>query len=169
LREPDATITGRCAMISNTTAPAASAIADTAVHASLTVPCEARHVRAVRDFVGKTLGHGPCPEIPILLASELATNSVRHSSSRLGGDMTVTVSADPDGTIRIGVADAGGLSMPVLRSGRNDSETGRGLHLVDDLSAQWGYQIEPDGGLNTWFEVRPAAGTPTDQHLDGMR
>jgi hypothetical protein len=83
--------------------------------------------------------------------------------------MTVTVSTDPKGAIRVEMADAGGLSMPALQGGRNGwAESGRGLRLVDDLSARWGYQIEPDGGLVTWFEVRPAAGTPAgQQHPDG--
>jgi hypothetical protein len=155
---------------SNMTAPAASATSDTVFQASLTVPCEAGQVHAVREFVGKTLGDDPCPEIPVLLASELATNSVLHGSTRLGGNMTVTVAGDPDGTIRVEVADAGGLSVPALQDGRDGwAESGRGLYLVDDLSARWGYRIEPDGGLVTWFEVRPAAGTPTAQYLDGRR
>jgi anti-sigma regulatory factor (Ser/Thr protein kinase) len=155
---------------SNTTAPAASTTADTAIQASLTVPCEAGQVHAVREFVGQALGDDPCPEIPVLLASELATNSVLHGSTCLGGNMTVTVSGDPDGTIRVEVADAGGSSVPALQGGRDGwAESRRGLHLVDDLFAQWGYRIEPDGGLVTWFEVRPAARTPTDQHRHGRR
>lgn len=155
---------------SNMTAPAASTTADTAFQASLTVPCEAEQVHAVRKFVGKTLGDDPCPEIPVLLASELATNSVLHGSTRLGGNMTVTVAGDPDGTIRVEVADAGGLSVPALQDERDGwAESGRGLHLVDDLSAQWGYRFEPDGGLVTWFEVRSAAGTLADQLPDGRR
>ena len=154
---------------SNTTAPVASTTADTAIRASLTVPCEAGQVRAVRQFVGETLGDDPDAEIPVLLASELATNSVIHSSSRLGGNMTVTVSGGLDGTVRVEVADAGGLALPALRGGRDGwTENGRGLQLVGDLSAQWGYRIEPDGGLVTWFEVPPVR-TPADQHLDGRR
>ena len=111
-------------------------------------------MRAVREFVGETLGGHPCAEVPVLLASELATNSVLHSSSRIGGTMTVTVSGVPDGAVRVEVADAGGLSVPVPRGGPDRwDEGGRGLHLVGDLSARWGYRIEPDGGLVTWFEV----------------
>jgi anti-sigma regulatory factor (Ser/Thr protein kinase) len=86
---------------------------------------------------------------------ELAANSVLHSSSRLGGTMTVTVSGALDGTVRVEVADAGGLSVPVLRGGPDGCrENGRGLRLVADLSARWGYRTEADGGLVTWFEVR---------------
>ena len=137
-----------------TPAHAAGAAAGTAIRACLTVPCEARQVRAVREFVGETLGDDPCAEVPVLLASELAANSVLHSSSRLGGTMTITVSGVPDGTVRVEVADAGGPSVPVPRGGSGGcGESGRGLHLVGDLSARWGYRIEADGGLVTWFEV----------------
>jgi anti-sigma regulatory factor (Ser/Thr protein kinase) len=142
-------------MTSTTTpAHAAGATAGTAIRTGLTVPCEAGQVRAVREFVGEALGDHPCAEVPVLLASELATNSVLHSSSRFGGNMTVTVYGVPDGTVRVEVADAGGLSVPVRRGGPDRwDECGRGLHLVGDLSARWGYRIEPDGGLVTWFEV----------------
>ena len=137
-----------------TPAHAAGAAAGTAIRACLTVPCQARQVRAVREFVGETLAGHPCAEVPVLLASELAANSVLHSSSRLGGTMTVTVSGVPDGTVRVEVADAGGPSVPVLRGGPGGcGESGRGLHLVGDLSARWGYRVEADGGLVTWFEV----------------
>jgi anti-sigma regulatory factor (Ser/Thr protein kinase) len=154
---------------SNTTVSAASTTAGVAIQASLTVSCEAGQVHAVREFVGETLGDDPYAEIPVLLVSELATNSVLHSSSRLGGNMTVTVCGDMDGTIRVEMADAGGLSVPALQGGRDGwAESGRGLQLVRELSARWGYRIEPDGGLVTWFEVPPAA-TPTDQQLDGRR
>jgi anti-sigma regulatory factor (Ser/Thr protein kinase) len=142
-------------MTSTTTpARAVGATAGTAIRACLTVPCEAGQVHTVREFVGETLGDHPCAEIPVLLASELAANSVLHSSSRSGGNMTVTVSSVPDGAVRIEVADAGGLSVPALR-GESDGwdENGRGLHLVGKLSARWGYRTEPDGGLVTWFEV----------------
>jgi anti-sigma regulatory factor (Ser/Thr protein kinase) len=139
---------------SKTTAPAPSTTAQPVIRASLTVSCEASQVRAVRKFVNETLGDNPCPELPILLASELATNSVLHSSSRFGGSMTVTVTVDPDGTIRIEMADAGGLSVPTIQDGLDgEAESGRGLHLVGNLSERWGCRIDPDGSQATWFEL----------------
>jgi anti-sigma regulatory factor (Ser/Thr protein kinase) len=139
---------------SKTAASAASTTAQTAIRASLTVPCEASQVRAVRKFVNETLGDDPCPELPILLASELATNSVLHSSSRFGGNMTVTLTVDPDGTIRIEVADAGSLSVPTIQDVIDgEAESGRGLLLVGNLSERWGRRIGPDGNLVTWFEL----------------
>jgi hypothetical protein len=55
------------------------------------------------------------PDIPILLASELASSSVMHSHSRLpGGIVTVTVTGTVDVT-RVEVRDAGGMSAPSLK------------------------------------------------------
>ena len=137
-----------------TPALAAAEAVGNAIRACVTLPCEARQVRAVREFVGEMLGDFPCAEIPVLLASELASNSVLHSSSRLGGTITVTVLGVSNETVRVEVADAGGLSVPLLRSGpAGCAENGRGLHLVGSLSVRWGYRIEPDGGLVTWFEA----------------
>ena len=139
---------------SNMTAPAASATSDTVFQASLTVPCEAGQVHAVREFVGETLGDDSCADILVLLASELATNSIMHSDSRLpGGTITVTVTGTPD-VARVEVRDAGGISAPSLK-GTDDAlaEGGRGLRLVNDLAARWNYRRDADG-LVTWFEVR---------------
>jgi anti-sigma regulatory factor (Ser/Thr protein kinase) len=139
---------------SNTTVSAASTTAGTAIRASLTVPGEAGQVHAVREFVGATLGDDLCADIGVLLASELATNSVIHSDSRFpGGTITVTVTGTLD-VARVEIRDAGGISAPFLK-GANDAlaEGGRGLRLVNDLAARWNYRRDADG-LVTWFEIR---------------
>ena len=108
----------------------------------------------VREFIRQVFRDDPDADIPVLLASELATNSVLYSWSRLGGTMTVTVSDIEDGMVRVEVADAGGLSVPVPQDESDDwAESGHGLRLVKDLSDQLGYRIEADGGLVTWFVV----------------
>jgi anti-sigma regulatory factor (Ser/Thr protein kinase) len=88
-----------------------------------------------------------------LLGSELVTNSVQHSDSRLpGGTITVTVTAEPD-EVLVEVTDRGGSRLPVLRDGANPcAENGRGLLLVAALSASWGYE-RGHGELTTWFQV----------------
>jgi anti-sigma regulatory factor (Ser/Thr protein kinase) len=129
--------------------------ADTAILASLTVPAKPEQVRAAREFIRDTLDDHVCAESAVLLASELVTNSVLHSASRLDGTVTITVVDVLDGGIRVEVTDAGGGSVPVLRSGGGAwAEAGRGLQLVEDLSANWGYRIEQGGRLVTWFEVK---------------
>ena len=129
--------------------------AGTAIRASLRVPGHPGQVHAARVFTGTTLGDDhPCAAVAVLLVSELVTNSVLHSDSRLpGGTVTVTVTGTPD-VARVEVRDAGGISVPFLK-GADDAlaEGGRGLRLVDDLAARWAYRRDGDG-LVTWFEVR---------------
>jgi len=53
------------------------------------------------------------------------------------------------------VTDDGGLSEPVFREAEAEdtyAEGGRGLRLVDELSADWGYYRHGDR-LVTWFEI----------------
>lgn len=130
--------------------------ASTAIRKRLTVP-GGRHdqARAARVFTTAALSaQHPCAAIAALLVSELVTNSMLHSDSRLpGGTITITVTGSP-GRARVEVRDAGGTSVPAVTDpGDGLAEGGRGLRLVSDLAARWGYRREPDG-LLTWFEVR---------------
>jgi anti-sigma regulatory factor (Ser/Thr protein kinase) len=126
----------------------------TAVRADLSIPGRRDQVHAARVFTSKTLGGDhPCTPVAVLLASELVTNSVLHSDSRLpGGRITVTVTGTAD-FARVEVRDAGGPTLPTVKAaGQLAAEGGHGLRLVDYLAARWAYR--PDaGGLTTWFEV----------------
>jgi len=135
---------------------AAAMTASTTIRKRLTVP-GGRHdqAHAARLFTTAALpAHHPCAATAALLVSELVTNSMLHSDSRLpGGTITITVTGSP-GSARVEVRDAGGASVPaVTDTGDALAEGGRGLRLVSDLAARWGYRREPDG-LLTWFEVR---------------
>lgn len=123
---------------------------------SVTIPAVPEQVRAVRDFVVRALGKSRVDlDLALLLASELVTNSVRHSGSAVpGGVVTVTVAVG-DEVVRVEVTDRCGDSVPVLPAAApadDEAEGSRGLWLVDALSARWGY--ERGGGLATaWFEL----------------
>jgi len=127
-----------------------------AVPQSVTIPAVPEQVRAARDFVARALGESRVDsDLALLLASELVTNSVRHSGSAApGGVVTVTVAAG-DEVVRVEVTDRCGDGVPVLPSAApadGEAEDNRGLWLVDALSARWGY--ERGGGLaTTWFEL----------------
>lgn len=128
--------------------------ADTATQLSLTISGRPEQVRVARAFVSTALGADhPCETVAILLASELVTNSVLYSDPRLPEPaITITVTTVPD-HVRVEVRDAGGASVPVPGDAEDGlAEHGRGLRLVADLSARWGYQRD-EGGLITWFEV----------------
>jgi anti-sigma regulatory factor (Ser/Thr protein kinase) len=124
---------------------------------SMTIPAVPEQVRAARAFVAGALGKSRIDsDLVLLLASELVTNSVRHSGSAVpGGVVTVTVAAGAE-VVRVEVTDRIGDGVPVLPSAAapadGESAGNRGLWLVDALSARWGF--ERGGGLaTTWFEL----------------
>lgn len=84
-----------------------------------------------------------------LLTTEAVTNAIQHGPD--GGEVTVTVSAD-DGGWRVAIAD----QSPVLPS-RLDVDAraggGRGVMLIDHLSADWGVDADGAGGKTVWFRV----------------
>ena len=80
------------------------------------------------------------PDVAVLLTSELVTNAIRHEA---GGTVTLAISC-PGGQLRIEVHDTS-CFLPVLADASTDEETGRGLMLVDTLSAEWGCYSTPTG------------------------
>jgi anti-sigma regulatory factor (Ser/Thr protein kinase) len=127
-----------------------------AVPESMTIPAVPGQVREARAFVARVLGQvHPHVNLALLLCSELVTNSVQHSGSAVpGGVVTVTVVAG-ERVVRVEVTDRVGDGAPFLSSAASaggEAEGGRGIRLVDALSARWGY--ERGGGLaTTWFEI----------------
>lgn len=125
---------------------------------------------AAREFVAQVLDETGFTETETarLIVSELVTNSVEHSRSGLdSGSVTVTVAVLPCHYVRIEVRDGGpadGLATIIPAAEPSaDVESGRGLFLVDLLSASWSY----DGrGLWTarlaWNPVTEAAPAASD-------
>jgi anti-sigma regulatory factor (Ser/Thr protein kinase) len=80
------------------------------------------------------------PEEAILLTSELVTNALRHKA---GGIVTLAITCSFD-QLRVDVHDTSRF-LPVLEDASAEAETGRGLMLVDTLSAEWGSYRTPAG------------------------
>ena len=111
-----------------------------------TAPHEARAF--VRDVLARWDEHSAEGEEEII-ASELATNAVRHARS----PFRVRVSRTPAG-VRISVSDAS--NDPPRHIVRDDCEFGgRGVRLVAALSTAWGTTDEA-GGKTVWAEVARA-------------
>ena len=94
--------------------------------------------KTVRDWIGHVVASHPGPADPAdaaLVASELFANAVMHGPP--GGQVLAGYVLWRHGA-RIVVCDGGGATLPRLRDSSGLEEGGRGLHVVDALSAQWG-------------------------------
>lgn len=83
-----------------------------------------------------------------LLVSELVSNVVLHART----PCSISISQTTD-RIRVEVQD-GSDRLPGLRE-RNDplAQSGRGMLLIDGLSAAHGVDPQPRGGKRVWFEL----------------
>ncbi|SEO44974.1 ATP-binding protein [Amycolatopsis saalfeldensis] len=89
-----------------------------------------------------------------LLATELVTNAFEHA----GGPMALRLELPDDHTvIRLEVEDCAPNLLPTTATASPDSYRGRGLLLVDALSAGWGAATR-DGRKTVWAEVPVAKG-----------
>ena len=120
-------------------------------------------VGAGRRFVRDTLerwGHADVAEDAALVASELITNAVLHARTRL----EVIVRRNDD-RIRIEVVDRN-RNLPRIRRHSMQSGTGRGLHLVAAVAADWGAEARHDGKI-VWVEL--AAQVESGRDADAPR
>jgi anti-sigma regulatory factor (Ser/Thr protein kinase) len=110
---------------------------------------EPRSAGAARSFVGDCLCDvvtDELAEVAVLLTSELVTNAIVHART----PMRLDVDGTP-GCVRVTIADEATRS-PMLRTTGDARLTGRGMHLVEALAAQWGVDPRPPGKA-VWFEL----------------
>lgn len=106
-----------------------------------------------RQWVSDLIGNDhPAFDAVELLASELVTNSVKHSES----DSIKIFVADLDDHVFVFVCDKGGTyKRPTFGQAMDEaSEGGRGLRLVSALSRRCGWRGGEDG-VCVWAEVTP--------------
>jgi anti-sigma regulatory factor (Ser/Thr protein kinase) len=96
------------------------------------------------------------PDVAVLLTSELVTNAIRHET---GETITLAVVCSGD-RLRVEVHDTS-CFVPVPVDAAPDAESGRGLMLVESLSAEWGCYPTPAGKavyFTLAFEPEPEGG-----------
>jgi anti-sigma regulatory factor (Ser/Thr protein kinase) len=109
----------------------------------------ANQVARARRFVHDHLADHPARDTALLLVSELATNSIRHSHSAF---FAVIITRTPAGHLRIAIIDEGHTGIPHLQDPATDAEDGRGMTIVDLLATRWGIIRLPGVGTAVWFE-----------------
>ncbi len=118
-------------------------------HYTGTFPAEPAQVRHARAALAALLGDSPLAGDAILVLSELATNSVRHSASRDGGEFTLRAEVRA-GHLRIEVEDAGGP----WRGGPRDDGRPHGLDVVDAIAGAGNWGIDGDArGRTAWARL----------------
>lgn len=119
-------------------------------HAEVTLPADASSVPTARHFVESILtswGHPDQGWAAALLISELSANCTLHARTAF------TVSVDLTGEeVRLEVTD-GSVRAPSVRDYGTSATTGRGLRLVEELSAGWGVDLRDDG-KTVWAVLR---------------
>ncbi len=110
--------------------------------------CRPESVAGARHFVRDVLSEEAreTVEAAELMASELATNCVRHARS----DFELAIHRSRD-EIRVEVSDHG-EGQPVVRSPTPREQSGRGLRIVQELAEDWGIIPSPNGKL-VWFAL----------------
>lgn len=117
---------------------------------SITLLPEPRSAGEARHFVADH-ATGVLPdevtEVAILLTSELVTNVIVHART----PMLLSVDVEPS-ALRVAIADEV-CREPVRRASEGTPRlTGRGMHLVEELSSDWGVEPTP-AGKTVWFEL----------------
>lgn len=118
--------------------------------------------KTVRDWIRYVVASHPGPADPedaALVSAELFANAVMHGPP--GGRVLAGYVLSQHGA-RIVVCDGGGATMPRLRDSTGLDEGGRGLHVVDALSAQWGSFRAADAQV-VWCDLgQPLDATASD-------
>jgi len=120
--------------------------------AQITLPMSSLAPRRAREFFRST--HCPAHQARAvdeaqLLITELVTNAVLHG----GPPVTLGLACDGGRGLQVRVSDGSPLSPPTPGEEVDlDSESGRGIALVDVLTDDWG--VEPTAeGKAVWFRL----------------
>ncbi|MEU7043646.1 ATP-binding protein [Streptomyces varsoviensis] len=113
-------------------------------------PAQPASVRRARHAVAASLPDVLRPRLGddlSLLTSELVTNAIRHGACRADEEFVELVLWPADGHYWLAVSDPG-AGRPVPARPGVDSESGRGLVLVDSLAAAWAVRPRPACGTS---------------------
>ncbi|WP_405629974.1 ATP-binding protein [Streptomyces sp. NBC_00016] len=113
-------------------------------------PAQPASVRRARHAVAEVLPDALRPHLGDdlgLLTSELVTNAIRHGVYREDEDLIELVLWPADGHYWLAVSDPG-AGKPALAHPDADSESGRGLILVEGIATAWTVRPRPMRGTS---------------------
>ena len=122
------------------------------------LPLDPRAPAAARIIVAALLrDHVPASVLgdAQLVASELVTNSVRHSRAPATSVAIVTVQLT-GAKVRLEVADGGRDGVIAARPPDLERGGGMGLHMVQALSECWGFERAAASGTRVWAQLAMA-------------
>ncbi|WP_060905093.1 ATP-binding protein [Streptomyces scabiei] len=131
----------------------------------LTFTADPEEVAALRRLMRLHLGLWGVHEVvdgAQICVSELVSNVITHVGHGTPTKLAVSMSGT---CLRIEVHDPDTRALPTLLAVGSDSETGRGMALVDAVADRWGVQLR-GGRKVTWCELDTGA-TPRVGHVDG--
>lgn len=114
-------------------------------------PGEERQLGILRRWLESLLPENSVRDDLTTVATELATNTIRHTASGRGGWFAVEITCH-EPVIRVAVADAGGPTEPRVIEDPS-ADHGRGLLLIRGLSVRTGISGDHRGRL-VWADVR---------------
>ncbi|MFD9733545.1 ATP-binding protein [Umezawaea sp. NPDC059074] len=117
---------------------------------AVVLPAESGSCSRARRLVDEAVTNWGLPEEfaddAALVVTELVSNGADHAE----GPLRLTVTRTENG-VRIEVHDRSG-AMPVVRPVSPESPRGRGMIIVNALSAEWGVAPDADG-KTVWAEL----------------
>ncbi|MGW2488644.1 ATP-binding protein [Streptomyces sp. NPDC001606] len=125
-----------------------------------TFPCEPQTAERGRKLVRDALGAWHLDDLTEpaqLIISELVANAARHTPCR---SIRLLIERPTARRVHIGVVDRAPSRLPALGPADADSESGRGLLLIDALAERWGYTLlgshprRGPWGKETWAELK---------------
>ncbi|MFE5894213.1 ATP-binding protein [Streptomyces sp. NPDC056462] len=132
---------------------------------ALPFPAEPEEVPSLRRVLRTHLalwGLHESIEAAQLCVSELVANVINHVGP---GTPTTLVVCINHSRLRIEVHDPDTRALPFLKEAGTDSETGRGMTLVDAVADRWGVQLHADRKV-TWCEWATGLASPNER-VDG--
>ncbi|MFC9977371.1 ATP-binding protein [Spirillospora sp. NPDC127200] len=122
---------------------------------NICLPGVPESVPVARRWFKSLLGPGhPALDDVELAGCELITNALIHTDSGRGGYVALILDAD-EHRIRTYVTDDGGTDTRPHANDAADLEcSGRGIHLVEALTDDWGTELVEGECRTTWFEIR---------------